>query len=133
MWALGAVVFFLLALIVGVAAFAVAVPFGILSEVFGWGDGLSTWLAVTACVWLPLAIGYMCNQQGFRSIRKCAEQLRRLPIALTFPPFANTLHGAPQPLTSQLSLTSRASLRVCRSFVPRSLGAKWARMREQDA
>ena len=68
-WVTGLTVFILLVLGAGVVGFGVALALTVLSEIFGWREGLvELWLAITASVWLPLAIGSLCRQFSFRNI-----------------------------------------------------------------
>jgi len=43
----------------------VAVPLTVLAEVLGWEDGVAeTWVAISALVWLPVAVGNAFRQDS---------------------------------------------------------------------
>ena len=75
MWVHGVTVLFLLAVSAAAVGLLVAIPLGVLAEVLGWDDGFAeSWLAISALVWLPVAVGNMSRQDAFKGIVDCANR-----------------------------------------------------------
>lgn len=69
MWVYGVTVLLLLVLAAAAIGIVVALLLGLLSEVFGWRDGAAeAWIAITALVWLPIAVGNAFRYDAFKNI-----------------------------------------------------------------